>query len=190
MLFPRRQRDRTSDASVTGPPTSQGGGAFARPTLRHPLREGCAARNEGDGQARRQRHLVKRGRLVANRDTFREQGPFTCSRRNRRHLERGDDTRGTRPAHLSMSRPPANACHAGLEPLLNSEAEPPQSEHPDIVSPMPSPLVARGKGDRLGHRSLAPATFFEVRFAGLFEARCRLFVSAITRLTGITRSSS
>ena len=30
----------------------------------------------------------------------------------------------------------------------------------------------------LGHRSLAPATFFEVRFAGLFEARRRLPTSA------------
>jgi len=34
------------------------------------------------------------------------------------------------------------------------------------------------KNSVLGHRSLAPATFFEVRFAGLFEARRRLSTSA------------
>jgi len=65
----------------------------------------------------------------------------------------------------------------------------PRRERPDVSLPEPSPRIAPEKRVQLGHRSHAPATFFEVRFASLFEARRRLFVSAITRLTGDTRSN-
>jgi len=49
---------------------------------------------------------------------------------------------------------------------------PPQPGHSDVVSPglPPQPtLRLPGKRIELGHRSLAPATFLKVRFAGLFE---------------------
>lgn len=100
-----------------------------------------------------------------------------------------DDARGTRPAHLAMRQPPASACNTGPEPLLTPGHCSPRSGASGHRFAGPSPRVAPEKRDQLGHRSHAPATFFEVRFASLFEARCRLFVSAITRLTGMTRSS-
>jgi hypothetical protein len=101
----------------------------------------------------------------------------------------GEDARGTRPAHLAMDQPPASACNTDPEPLLTPGHCSPRSGASGHRFAGPSPRVAPEKRDQLGHRSHAPATFFEVRFASLFEARCRLFVSAITRLGGMTRSS-
>lgn len=89
-----------------------------------------------------------------------------------------DDARGTRPAHLAMRQPPASACNTGPEPLLTPGHCSPRSGASGHRFAGPSPRVAPEKRDQLGHRSHAPATFFEVRFASLFEARCRLFVSA------------
>lgn len=102
----------------------------------------------------------------------------------------GEDARGTRPAHLAMGQPPASACNTDPEPRLTPEHCSPRSGASGHRFAGPSPRVAPEKRDQLGHRSHAPATFFEVRFASLFEARCRLFVSAITRLAGMTRWSS
>jgi hypothetical protein len=101
----------------------------------------------------------------------------------------GEDARGTRPVHLAMNQPPAGACNTDPEPLLTPGHCSPRSRASGHRFAGPSPRVAPEKRDQLGHRSHAPATFFEVRFASLFEARCRLFVSAITRLGGMTRSS-
>jgi hypothetical protein len=98
----------------------------------------------------------------------------------------GDEARGTRPAHLAMDQPPASACNTDPEPLLTPGHCSPRSGASGHRFAGPSPRVAPEKRDQLGHRSHAPATFFEVRFASLFEARCRLFVSAITRLAGMT----
>jgi hypothetical protein len=88
-----------------------------------------------------------------------------------------------------MDQPPASACNTDPEPLLTPGHWSPRSGASGHRFAGPLPRVAPEKRDQLGHRSHAPATFFEVRFASLFEARCRLFVSAITRLGGMTRSS-
>lgn len=90
----------------------------------------------------------------------------------------GEDARGTRPAHLAMGQPPASACNTDPEPLLTPGHCSPRSGASGHRFAGPLPQVAPEKRDQLGHRSHAPATFFEVRFASLFEARCRLFVSA------------
>jgi hypothetical protein len=90
----------------------------------------------------------------------------------------GEDARGTRPAHLAMDQPPVSACNTDPEPLLTPGHCSPRSRASGHRFAGPSPQVAPEKRDQLGHRSHAPATFFEVRFASLFEARCRLFVSA------------
>jgi hypothetical protein len=95
-----------------------------------------------------------------------------------------EDARGTRPAHLAMRQPPASACNTDPEPRLTPGHCSPRSGASGHRFAGPSPRVAPEKRDQLGRRSHAPATFFEVRFASLFEARCRLFVSAITRLGG------
>lgn len=105
-------------------------------------------------------------------------------------FEEGDEARGTRPAHLPMRQPPASACNTGPEPRLTPGHYSPRSGASGHHFAGPSPQVTPEKRDQLGHRSHAPATFFKVRIASLFEARRRLFVSAITRLTGSTRTSS
>jgi len=132
----------------------------------------------------------EKGALRANRDTFREQGPFTCSRRDSPPPREEEAIRGARDRRtfrwadrqVMLVTPPRNLdSHRGKCS--------PRGERPDVSSPDISPWIAPGKRVLLGHRSHAPATFFEVRFASLFEARRRLFVSAITRLTGETRSN-
>jgi hypothetical protein len=190
VFFPRRQLDRTSDAPVVDLLRSEGVRPSPDPrcTTLHSV-EAVQLETEEEDLARRQRRLVKRRHLETNRDTFREQGPFVCSRRHLLLLERAK-TRGARDqltlrwtSHRPvLVTPTRNLAHAGA--LFATERA---SGHRFAG---PSPRVAPEKRDQLGHRSHAPATFFEVRFASLFEARCRLFVSAITRLTGITRWSS
>jgi len=96
VFFPRRQRDRTSDAPVVDLLRSEGVRLSPDPrcTTLHSV-EAVQLETEEEDRVRRQRRLVKRRHLEANRDTFREQGPFVCSRRHQLPLERAK-TRGAR----------------------------------------------------------------------------------------------
>lgn len=107
--------------------------------------EAVQLETEEEDLARRQRRLVKRRHLEANRDTFREQGPFVCSRRHQRHLEkakmRGARDRLTlrcashRPVLVTLARnlcSPRGIVRHGVE-------------LPDIVSPGPRPGLPRRK---------------------------------------------
>jgi hypothetical protein len=85
-------------------------------------------------------------------------------------------------AFWEMIRPLHGACHTMRGLGRSCSVSPPQPDSRRFftrTSTSRIPLRRCAKNNfELGHRSLAPATFFEVRFAGLFEARRRLSTSA------------
>lgn len=121
VFFPRRQLDRTSDVPVVDLLRSEGVRPSPDPrcTTLHSV-EAVQLETEEEDLARRQRRLVKRRHLETNRDTFREQGPFVCSRRHLLLLERAK-TRGARDqltlrwtSHRPvLVTPTRNLAHAG-----------------------------------------------------------------------------
>lgn len=146
VFFPRRQRDRTSDVPVVDLLRSEGVRPSPDPrcTTLHSV-EAVQLETEEDDLARRRRRLVKRRRLEASRDTFREQGPFVCSRRHQRHLEK---------AKMRGARDQLTLRWASHRPVLVTPARNLGSprgivrhgvERPDIVSPGPRPGLPRRK---------------------------------------------
>jgi hypothetical protein len=69
-----------------------------------------------------------------------------------------------------MSRPPNGAYGTTLEPLHGTWPLAAISRASGRLFTRPTAPDEPEKRAELGHRSLAPATFLEVRFAGLFEA--------------------
>lgn len=109
------------------------------------------------------------------------------------HVVQSPLQRWARDRHTSreMNRPLHGACHTmrGLDRSCSVHRHNPTPDACSLEIPTAFPskwrplseTSFRGKYDEeveLGHRSPAPATFFEVRFAGLFETRRRLSTSA------------
>jgi len=107
--------------------------------------EAVQLETEEEDQARRQRRLVKRRHLEANRDTFREQGPFVCSRRQQLPLERAK-MRGARDQLTFRC-----ASHQSVLVTRTRNLDSPRGsvrhgvKRPDIVSPGPRPGLPRRK---------------------------------------------
>lgn len=167
VFFPRRQRDRTSDASVVDLLRFEGVRPSPNPRCTTLLLvEAVQLEIEEDDRARRQRRPVKGRHLLANRDTFREQGPFVCSRRQRRPLERVT-MRGARDR-------PTFRC-ADRQPVLVT---------PTRNLSSPRGFVRRGESVRTSlHQALAPGCPGEKRPARPpFTRACHLFRGAFREL--------
>lgn len=101
-------------------------------------------------------------------------------------------SRDRRTPFWEMFRPLRGACHTTLGLGRSRSVLAPRSDSRRFFARECEPVCPFGYAGlhlTLGHRSLAPATFFEVRFAGLFEARRRLSTSATTLRRTSTPSS-
>jgi len=150
IVLPRRRLDRTSDASVASARADEG--SVPSHTRAPPPEYGCGASTPGSRQDRLRDLVVKRGRFLGPRRL-----PHAGTLRM---LPSPSTARGTRPTHLSMSRPPDGAYDATVE----SRPGPWPLAASTLVS---GRLFTRStapdepeKRTELGHRSLAPATFF------------------------------
>jgi len=161
VFCPRRRCDRTSDTSVASP-------ASTRRTIMRTFVRGVGCPRERQGRFHRAPvmglGLVGRRYLPSMRTLRVVQSPLRRWARDRRTFLR------------EMYRPLHGACHTMRGFGRSRSVSPPRpGSRRFFARRLPSKFE---DSSELGHRAPAPATFFEVRFEGLFEARRRSSTSA------------